>query len=81
MRPVRIVLLTPPRRASAWRFNLRCLVFGHEDQVRCVPGRLYLKCHECGRETTGWHVGKKGRQRKPSSSVTQDLVIRAQVLR
>jgi hypothetical protein len=34
--------------------SLRCWIFGHEDWVRRAPGRLYLECLDCGRETPGW---------------------------
>ena len=34
--------------------SLRCWIFGHEDWVRRVPGRLYLECLDCGRQTPGW---------------------------
>ena len=33
--------------------SLKCWIFGHEDWVRRVPGRLYLECLDCGRETPG----------------------------
>ena len=39
----------------------RCWLSGHEDFVRFVPGRLYLECFECGRETPGWRIGKSSR--------------------
>ena len=38
--------------------SLRCWVFGHEDWVRRVPGRLYLECLDCGRETPGWTTSR-----------------------
>jgi hypothetical protein len=34
--------------------SLRCWIFGHDDWVRRAPGRLYLECLDCGRETAGW---------------------------
>ena len=38
--------------------SLRCWIFGHEDWVRRVPGRLYLECLDCGRETPGWTTSR-----------------------
>ena len=38
--------------------SLRCWLFGHEDWVRRVPGRLYLDCLDCGRETPGWTTSR-----------------------
>ena len=38
--------------------SLRCWIFGHEDWVRRVPGRLYLECLDCGRETQGWTTSR-----------------------
>jgi hypothetical protein len=38
--------------------SLRCWLFGHEDWVRRVPGRLYLECLDCGRETPGWTTSR-----------------------
>jgi hypothetical protein len=39
-----------------WPFNFRCLMLGHDDRIRRVPGRMYLECSECGRETHGWDL-------------------------
>jgi hypothetical protein len=38
--------------------SLRCWIFGHEDWVRRAPGRLYLECLDCGRETAGWTTSR-----------------------
>jgi hypothetical protein len=38
--------------------SVRCWIFGHEDWVRRVPGRLYLECLDCGRETAGWTTSR-----------------------
>jgi hypothetical protein len=38
--------------------SLTCWIFGHEDWVRRVPGRLYLECLDCGRETPGWTMSR-----------------------
>ena len=42
------------------QFGLRCLVFGHDDRIRRVPGRMYLECAECGRATDGWDISPQG---------------------
>ena len=41
------------------RFTVRCLMMGHDDWVRRVPGRMYLECAECGRETRGWNLSDR----------------------
>ena len=41
------------------RPSLRCWILGHEDWVRRAPGRLYLECLDCGRETPGWTTSRK----------------------
>jgi hypothetical protein len=38
--------------------SLRCWIFGHEDWVRRAPGRLYLECLDCGRQTPGWTTSR-----------------------
>jgi hypothetical protein len=45
--------------------SFRCWILGHEDWVRRVPGRLYLECLDCGRETPGWTTS-----RPPSDGAT-----------
>ncbi len=37
-------------------FSLKCLVIGHDDNIRQGGGRIYLHCAECGRETRGWDL-------------------------
>ena len=37
--------------------SMKCWFLGHEDWIRRTPGRLYLVCFECGRETQGWVTG------------------------
>lgn len=34
--------------------SLRRLVLGHDDVVVRAPGRLFLRCGHCARETSGW---------------------------
>lgn len=44
---------------SAWPSMpaLICGIFrGHADQLVFEPGRAYLKCGGCGRETAGWDL-------------------------
>lgn len=36
----------------------RCLVRAHVDMLHHEPGRLYLRCTECGRETPGWTLDR-----------------------
>ena len=47
----------PIRLDSRYALALKCRIFGHDDWMRRAPGRLYLKCLECGRETPGWTIG------------------------
>lgn len=35
-------------------YSLKCLMLGHEDRMRWAPGRMYLECADCGRQTPGW---------------------------
>jgi hypothetical protein len=44
--------------------SLRCLVLGHGDVVVRAPERLYLRCDYCGRETAGWTLTRRDRQRE-----------------
>lgn len=37
--------------------SLRCLLAGHDDLIAREPGRLFLRCFTCGRETPGWTLG------------------------
>lgn len=32
-----------------------CQLFGHDDSICYGPGRIWLRCEECGRKTPGWH--------------------------
>lgn len=32
----------------------RCFVLGHDDLRHREPGRVYLQCAVCGRQTPGW---------------------------
>ena len=43
------------------RLSLKCWSLGHDDWIRRGPGRLYLKCFECGRETHGWTTDRTHR--------------------
>jgi hypothetical protein len=34
-----------------------CGLTRHDDFVAHEPGRLFLRCSRCGRETSGWRIG------------------------
>jgi len=34
-----------------------CGLTRHDDVVAHEPGRLFLRCGRCGRETPGWRIG------------------------
>jgi hypothetical protein len=36
--------------------RLRCLLAGHDDRLKRLPNRLFLRCEECGRVTCGWTI-------------------------
>jgi hypothetical protein len=36
--------------------RLRCLLAGHDDRLKRLPNRLFLRCEECGRVTRGWTI-------------------------
>jgi hypothetical protein len=50
-----------------WVAWIECLVAGHDESIRRSPGRVYLCCNRCGRETAGWSVMAK---RSPSVDAT-----------
>lgn len=58
-------------------FSLRCLLGGHDDLIAHEPGRLFLRCAHCGRETRGWEVAVRPpaphleRPRQASSAATE----------
>jgi hypothetical protein len=39
--------------------HLKCLMLGHDDRIRRMPGRMFVECAECGRATRGWVVGRR----------------------
>lgn len=43
--------------AITWLRRVRCGLTGHDMLMRFEPGRLSLRCHDCGHETPGWSVG------------------------
>jgi hypothetical protein len=43
--------------AATWLRRVRCGLTGHDMMLRFEPGRLSLRCHNCGQETPGWSVG------------------------
>jgi hypothetical protein len=57
---------------------LKCWFIGHDDLIRRAPGRLYLECFECGRETHGWPTGKR-RQANRSGGATESIAHHADV--
>ena len=40
--------------------RVRCVIVGHVDRFSREPGRLALRCDECGRTTAGWAIGSVG---------------------
>ena len=63
----RVVLRVTIKR----RLSLKCWLLGHEDWIRRDPGRLYLECFECGRETHGWTTGRHDRSEGAGSEAVQ----------
>jgi len=53
--------------------SLKCWILGHEDWVRRVPGRVYLECSNCGRETPGWTTCRNQSDAGPTSARTQAI--------
>jgi hypothetical protein len=53
--------------------SLRCWIFGHEDWVRRAPGRLYLECLDCGRETAGWTTSRNQREDAATGAKVQPI--------
>ena len=45
----------PGRNLWQW---VRCLLVGHDDMMVRAPGRLWLRCTDCGRDTPGWRMGR-----------------------
>ena len=43
--------------AAAWLHRVHCGLTGHDMMLRFEPGRLSLRCHDCGQETPGWSLG------------------------
>jgi hypothetical protein len=55
--------------------SLRCWIFGHEDWVRRAPGRLYLECLDCGRETPGWTTAQNQRHDATPGPSAPDVIL------
>ena len=55
--------------------SFKCLVFGHEDCIHRAPGRLYLECLECGRETRGWTLDTELRDNRRVNATSATLLI------
>ena len=51
---------------------LACLLVGHDDMVMRAPGRLWLRCNDCGRDTPGWLVG---RSPSPTDRAATDVAL------
>jgi hypothetical protein len=54
------------------RFSFKCLIFGHDDDLRRTPSRLYLQCADCGRETDGWEIADRAHPRAEHRSGNRD---------
>jgi hypothetical protein len=52
------------------RAIVQVLVPRTRDLLRYEPGRLYLQCSECGRETPGWRTGAARRARAVRQNLT-----------
>ena len=70
---LRLVTVRPPVRQSTDDLLLallalvrqaRCSLHGHDDIVRFGRTRLHLECLSCGRQTPGWEVTCRDRQRE-----------------
>src|SRR5689334_16470890 len=44
-------------RRNLWAW-VGCLLLGHDDMMVRAPGRLWLRCTDCGRDTRGWHLAR-----------------------
>ncbi len=53
---VRTSTVRPSSMPHTW-FSVRCLIFGHDDQLGREQHRLFLRCADCGRCTSGWVIG------------------------
>jgi hypothetical protein len=55
-----------------------CLLLGHDDMVVRATGRMWLRCQHCGRDTSGWTVGKiatSAEQSSPRSRLRPSLFL------
>ncbi|PWT84444.1 MAG: hypothetical protein C5B57_04870 [Blastocatellia bacterium] len=39
-----------------WILSIGCALWGHDDMLHRAPGRLFLRCERCSRETAGWLI-------------------------
>jgi hypothetical protein len=53
--------------------KLKCLVLGHEDQMRRRAGGVCLECTECGRRTAGWDIATRGSRTLPQRSAPHTI--------
>ena len=58
------------------RLSLSCLVLGHDDWIKRTPGRMYLECLECGRETSGWDLADRPARSRATPSESAMRVLR-----
>lgn len=42
--------------AAAWLHRFSCGLGGHDMLLQFEPGRLSLRCANCGQETPGWAI-------------------------
>ncbi len=43
---------------AGWLRRTRCRLSGHPMMLQFEPGRLSLRCHDCGAQTPGWEIGR-----------------------
>ena len=43
---------------AGWLRRTRCGLGGHSMMLEFEPGRLSLRCHDCGEQTAGWVIGR-----------------------
>jgi hypothetical protein len=44
--------------AAAWLRRFRCGLGGHDMLLQFEPGRLSLRCANCGQQTPGWGLSE-----------------------
>ena len=51
--------------------SIACALRGHEDLLHFAPGRLFLRCQRCRRETAGWIIEASTTQTAVESALRQ----------